>query len=78
MSRRTTGFTFIELLMVGSVVFVLLGGIMLVLSEVGAQVWNRTEVQQVSLDDAQRALDLQSLAPVQPGEKGESKGGGNS
>ena len=60
MSRRTAGFTFLELLIVGSVVFVLMGGIMLAFSRVGAQVWNRTEVRQVSLSDAQRALDRMS------------------
>ena len=58
--HRGAGFTFFELLMVGSIVFVLLGGIMLALSHVGTQVWNRTEVQQVSLDSVQRALDRMS------------------
>ena len=47
----------VELLIVASVVFVLIGGITLTLSQAGKQVWVRTDGAFVSLSDAQRALD---------------------
>ena len=64
-TRRTeacgsAGFTLVELIIVGSVVFILVGGISMVLAETGRQVWNRTDSRIVSLQGAQRALDRMS------------------
>ena len=47
----------VELLIVASVVFVLVSGITLTLSQAGQQVWVRMDGALVSLSDAQRALD---------------------
>lgn len=53
----SAGFTIMEILIAGTVVFVLLGGVMLVLANVSRQIWTRTEPRLVALTDAQRALD---------------------
>jgi len=51
------GFTIVEILIVGTVVFVLLGGVTVVLGNVSQQIWTRTEPRLIALTDAQRALD---------------------
>lgn len=50
------GFTFVETLFVGVVVFVLLSGVTLVFMDTGARVWATTETQLVTLESAKRAL----------------------
>jgi hypothetical protein len=50
------GFTIVELLIVGGVVFILLGGMTLVLSESGRRLWIQSDAEIVTLSDAQRAL----------------------
>ena len=52
-----SGFTLVELLMVGTIAFVLVAGLTLVFARLGGQVWSRTEGSLTSLSDAQRALD---------------------
>lgn len=51
------GFSFVELLIVGSIVFVLMGGVSLVLAQTGKNVWERAGSEIVTVADAQRALD---------------------
>ena len=54
------GFSLVELMVVGTVVFLLLGGVTLVLAQSGKQVWQQAESQIVTVSDAQRALDRMS------------------
>lgn len=51
------GFTIVEILIAGTVVFVLLGGVTVVLGNVSRQIWTRTEPRLIALTEAQRALD---------------------
>ena len=51
------GFTLVEMLIVGTVVLVLIGGSAQALSVTGRQVWLRTDSQIAGLTAAQRALD---------------------
>jgi type II secretory pathway pseudopilin PulG len=55
--RKRSGFTIVELMIVGGVVFILLNGMTLMLSETGRQIWQRTDVQMVTIQDAQLAMD---------------------
>lgn len=55
--RATAGFSLVELLIVGGVIFVLVNGVTLVLAQSGKQVWERAESGVTTVSDAQRALD---------------------
>lgn len=50
------GFTLVELLVVGVVVFGLIGGITLVLAQSGNRIWGRTEAELTNMTNARTAL----------------------
>ncbi len=55
MNRK--GMTLVEILIVGGVMFTLLSGMALVVTQSGQQVWARTDARIASIDTAQRAMD---------------------
>jgi len=57
MGRVRCGYTLVELLVVVLIVFVAVGGLLLVLSEAGRNTWLTTQAQVDSQTEAQRVLD---------------------
>jgi type II secretory pathway pseudopilin PulG len=57
--RRNTqqGFTMVELLIVGLIVALVVGGMTTALANSGSQIWLRTDAQMTTLTTAQQALD---------------------
>ena len=51
------GFTAVELLIVGSIVFGLVGGMMLMTTDAGSRVWARTDSQVATMAATQRVLN---------------------
>jgi hypothetical protein len=51
------GFTFVEIVIVGTVVALVLGGMTWAMASSGQMVWGRTDAEITALDSAQRAID---------------------